>query len=195
MTDPAPPPAPTLPVSPGGLRDPWVRPGLALLALFTVGAVLLYRAAPRSAAEAAASGWVAVAPDAFTPRMARARERLEAALDAAARGDTAAAVARYVEGEQEAWSARERAPDAERGAQATELWAGMVLDRAELTLRAGTAPWWRADNTQLLGDALAAVARVQAVGARPGTRARADRLAEEIRRRQRPGPLEWIPGR
>ena len=193
VVEPGTPPAP--PGSPGGLRDPWVRPGLGLLAVLTLLAPLLYLASPQSAAEAASRGWVAVAPDAFTPRMARARERVEAALDATARGDTAAAIARYTEGEAEAWSARERAPTPERTTQATELWASMVLDRAGLMLRTGTAPWWRADNEQLLAEALAAVRRVQSVPTTPATRARAGRMAEEAQRRMRPGPLEWLPGR
>jgi hypothetical protein len=183
------------PPSSSGLRDPWVRPGLALLGLLTILSVLLYRASPQSAAEATSRGWVAVAPDAFTPRIARARERAEAAGDALARGDTAAAVARLAEGEAEAWSARDRAPDTAGAARATELWAGMVLDRAELMLRTGTAPWWRADNEQLLGEALAAVQRLQGVPLQAATRQRADRVAAEIQRRLRPGPLEWLPVR
>lgn len=177
----------------GGLTDPWVRPGLVLLAALSVLAVFLYTTAPQSTAEVTRRGWVAVAPDAFTPRMARARERVEAAQDALARGDTAAALARFAEGEEEALSARERAGDAERAARAAELWAGIALDRAELMLSAGTAPWWKADDTQLLTDALAIVDRVVGIVPAGPVRQRADRLAAEIRRRQRPGPLEWIP--
>lgn len=179
--------------SAGGLTDPWVRPGLALLAALSVLGVFLYTAAPQSASEVTSRGWVAMAPDAFTPRMARARERVSAAQDALARGDTAAALARFTEGEEEALSARERAGDAERAGQAAELWAGIALDRAELMLGAGTAPWWKADNTQLLNEALATVERVVALVPSGPARQRADRLAAEIRRRQRPGPLEWIP--
>lgn len=177
----------------GGMSDPWVRPGLALLALLSALAIFLYAATPQSVAEAGGRVGVALAPDAYTPRMARARERLSAALDAVARGDTAAALARYAEGEEEAWSARERAPDPVRAAAATELWAGMALDRAELTLRAGSAPWWRGDDAAMQAEALAAVQRVRAVPTDSATAARAARLEAQVRRRMRPGPLEWVP--
>ncbi|HEX8360713.1 MAG TPA: hypothetical protein VF613_11410 [Longimicrobium sp.] len=176
-----------------GLRDPWVRPGLALLAVLTVAAVLLYRGAPQSAAEVGGRTWVALAPDAFTPRVSRARERVQAALRAAAAGDTAGAIARFAEAEQEAWTARANAGDSTQTATATELWASATLDRAELMLRAGAAPWYRGDNTQLLQEARAAVQRVEGVPTAPATRTRATALAARIERQLRPGPLEWIP--
>ena len=184
---------PDPPSAAGSLRDPWVRPGLALLAVLTVLALFLYRAAPQSASEVRSSTWVAVSPDAFTPRMARARERVRAALQARAAGDTAGAVARYAEAEGEAWSARERASDTTQAVMATELWAGVVLDRAELMLTAGATPWYRGDDDQLLREALAAVQRVQSVPTTPQTRQRAATLAERIQRQLRTGPLEWLP--
>ncbi|HEU0052037.1 MAG TPA: hypothetical protein VFQ39_02625 [Longimicrobium sp.] len=183
----------TTPSSTESPRDPWVRPGLALLFLLTVGAVLLYRAAPQSAAEVGGSALVAIAPDAFTPRVSRARERVWAALQARAAGDTAGAIARYAEAEEEAWSARERAADSAQTSVATELWANTTLDRAELMLAAGAAPWYRGDNDQLLREAQAAVARVQSVPTASVTRQRAAALADRLARQLRTGPLEWLP--
>ena len=174
-------------------RDPLVIGGLALLAALTVGALLLYRGAPQSAAEVRGAAWVAVAPDAFTPRITRARERTRAAQQARAAGDTAAALARYAEAEAEALTARERAADSTQVAAATELWASSALDRAELMLASGATPWYRGDNDQLLNEALAAVRRVQAVPTAPATRQRAVTLAARIERQLRTGPLEWLP--
>ncbi|HEX5725511.1 MAG TPA: hypothetical protein VFX98_08590 [Longimicrobiaceae bacterium] len=178
-----------------GLTDPWVRPGLALLALLTALALVLYRNAPQSAGELRSRAWVALSPDAFTPRIARARERAQAAERARAAGDTAGAIARLAEGEQEAWSARELAAgtDTSRTRVATELWAGLALDRAELMLEAGARPWFRGDDDQLLREARAAVERVQAVPVPPPLQARARGIAERIRRELRPGPLEVVP--
>lgn len=190
---PASPPVPPAPAAPSGLRDPWVRPGLALLAVATVLAALLYRAAPQSAAEVRTGALVAVAPDAFTPHLSRARERVDAAQRARAAGDTAGAIARLAEGEEEALAARQRASDTTQTRTATELWAGMVLDRAELMLASGARPWYQADNDQVLTEALAAVRRAQEAPLAPATRARAAALDEKIRRQLRPGPLEWLP--
>lgn len=190
---PASPPVTPAPAASSGLRDPWVRPGLALLAVATVLAVLLYRAAPQSAAEVSTGALVAVAPDAFTPHLSRARERVDAAQRARAAGDTAGAIARLAEGEEEALAARQRASDTTQTRTATELWAGMVLDRAELMLASGARPWYQADNDQVLTEALAAVRRAQEAPLSPATRARAAALDEKIRRQLRPGPLEWLP--
>jgi hypothetical protein len=176
-----------------GLRDPWVLPGLALLLAATVLAVLLYRAAPQSAAEVRSSALVAVAPDAFTPHLSRARERLNAAQRARAGGDTAGAIARLAEGEEEALAARQRATDSTQTRTATELWANVVLDRAELMLASGAGPWYRMDNDAVLKEALTAVNRAQQAPLAPATRARAAALDERIRRQLRPGPLEWLP--
>lgn len=176
-----------------GLREPWVLPGLAALAVGTVFAVLLYRAAPQSAGEVGSAALVAVAPDAFTPRVARARERISAAQRARAAGDTAGAIARYAEAEEEALTARQHTADTTQTRTATELWASTVLDRAELMLASGAGPWYRADNNAVLAEALAAVRRVQAAPVTPATRARAQALAQRIDRQMRPGPLEWIP--
>jgi hypothetical protein len=181
------------PAPPHGLRDPWVIPGLALLAVLTAAAILIYRGAPQSAAEVGGRTWVAIAPDAFTPRVSRARERVQSALRAAAAGDTAGAIARFAEAEAEAWTARENAGDSVQAATATELWASATLDRAQLMLRAGAAPWYRGDNTQLLREALAAVQRVRSVPTTVATRTRANAVVAQIERQLRPGPLEWIP--
>jgi hypothetical protein len=122
MTSPGPAPQP--PASPSrppsrGLRDPWVLPGLALLAVLTILVVLIYASRPQSAGEVGGRALVALAPDAYTPRISRARERVKAGQDAAARGDTAGAIARYAEAEEEALTARERAGTPERTAEAS----------------------------------------------------------------------------
>ena len=198
MDTPAPTPAPPIAPPPAaadrlGLRDPWVRPGLALLAVLTVLAVLLYRAAPQSAAEVGNSALVAVAPDAYTPHLSRARERLDAAQRAKTAGDTAGAIARLAEGEEEAVAARQRASDSTQVRTATDLWANVVLDRAELMLAAGAGAWYQADNDQVLTEALAAVTRVQEAPLSPAAKARAAALDDKLRRQLRPGPLEWLP--
>ena len=163
------------------------------LAVLSLLALYLYASAPQSASEVRSAGWVAVSPDAFTPRVTRARERVQAALRARAAGDTAGALARYAEAEEEAWSARERAGDTAQAAVATELWASALLDRAELMLVSGATPWYRGDNDQLLREALAAAQRAQSVPTAPATRQRAAGLVSRIERQLRPGPLEWIP--
>jgi hypothetical protein len=183
------------PDRPSGPRDPWVLPGLALLAVLTVLVILLYAGQPQSAGEVGGRAWVALSPDAYTPRISRARERVKAGLDAAARGDTAAAIARYAEAEEEALTARERAGTPERTAEATELWAGIALDRAGLMLGAGATPWYRGDDNQMLGDAQAVVERVRTAPVSAPTKQRAEALAQRIERQLRPGPLEWVPGR
>jgi hypothetical protein len=185
--------APARDASAGSLRDPGVIPGLVLLAALTAGAVFLYARAPQSAAEVRSAAWVSVAPDAYTPRVARARERLSAALRARAAGDTAGALARYAEAEEEVLSARERAGDPARAAEAVEMWAGIALDRAELLLTSGARPWYRGDDDQRLNEALAAVGRVRAAPVSPPTKQRADAMAARIERELRTGPLEWLP--
>ena len=177
----------------GTLRDPWVVPGLVLLAVLTVFAALLYRAAPQSAAEVTSSAIVAVAPDAFTPHLSRARERIAASQRARAAGDTAGAIARLAEGEEEALAARQRANDSTQIRTATELWANVVLDRAELMMGSGARPWYRADDTAVLNEALAAVQRARTVPLTAQTAARARALDESIHRRLRLGPLELFP--
>lgn len=200
MNPAGPPPPPEAAAPPpsrasAGLRDPWVLPGLALLLVLTVLVVYLYASQPQSAGEVGGRAWVALAPDAYTPRVARARERVKAGLDAAARGDTAAAIARYAEAEEEALTARERAGTPERTAEATELWAATALDRATLMLGAGATPWYRGDDNQMLRDARTVVQRVRAAPVSAPTKQRAEALAQRIDRQLRPGPLEWVPGR
>lgn len=192
MDSPAPTPAAPAPAA-SGLRDPWVIPGLGLLAVLTILAILLYRAAPQSAAEVSAGALVAVAPDAFTPHLSRARERIAASQRARAAGDTAGAIARLAEGEEEALLARQLANDSTRVRTSTDLWANIVLDRAELMLTSGAGPWYRADNNAVLREALAAVQRARGVSLSPQTAARAAALEERINRQLRTGPLEWLP--
>jgi hypothetical protein len=198
MTDGAPTlAAPNDPPPPGrgtsGLRDPWVLPGLALLAVLTVASVLLYRTHPQSVAEVRSSALVTLAPDAFTPHVARARERVDAAQRAASTGDTAGAVARYAEGEEEALTARQHAADTTQTRTATELWASIALDRAALMFATGAKPWYQVDNDAVLNEALAAVVRVEDGPVLPATKQRAQALDAQIRRQLRPGPLQWLP--
>jgi hypothetical protein len=178
-----------------GIRDPWVRPGLALLVVLTVLVGILYANQPQTAAEVSGRAWVALSPDAYTPRISRARERVKAGQDAALAGDTAAAIARYAEAEEEALSARERAGTPERAAEAAEIWAGIALDRAGLMLAAGATPWYRGDNDQQLRDAKAVAERVRIAPVSAPTKQRARQLMQRIDRQLRTGPLEWIPGR
>lgn len=177
-----------------GLRDPWVLGGLGMLAVLSCLAVFLYAGQPQTAAEVGGRAWVAIAPDAYTPRISRARERVSAAIAAAAAGDTAAALARYAEAEEQALDARENAgQDSVRLVESTEMWAGIALDRAGMMLASGASPWYRADDKQRLNDALAVAQRVRAAPVAASTRARADALIARIQRQLRPGPLEWIP--
>jgi len=161
--------------------------GLSLLVLF------FYVGQPQSTAEVRGRAWVALSPDAFTPRISRARERVKSALDAAAAGDTAAAIARYAEGEEEALTAQQRAGTPQQAATATELWAGIALDRAGMMLAAGATPWYRGDDEQLLAEALATVQRVAAAPVSPAAKQRAAALDQRIQRQLRPAPLEWLP--
>lgn len=176
-------------------RDPWVAGGLGLLAVLTVAVVLLYRAAPQSVGEARSRSWVAVRPDAFGPRAARAEERLRAAQAAAEAGDTASALQAYATAADEARTAAEHASDDAERRIAAELWARAVLDRGALALRAADAPWWRRDDDALLHEALAQVRAVPGAPVSPDTRRRAEELALALERKLRPGPLEWLPPR
>ena len=178
-----------------GLRDPWVLPGIAAVLVGTFLSVYLYASQPQTASEVGGRAWVALSPDAYTPRLSRARERVAAGQAAAVAGDTAAAIARYAEAEEEALSARERADTPQRAAEALELWAGIALDRAGLMLGAGAKPWYRGDNNQLLSDARTIVQRVVAAPVAAPTKQRAQELDARIARQLRTGPLEWFPGR
>lgn len=177
------------------VRDPWVGGGLALLALLTVGTVLLYRGEPQSVAEARTGAMVAVRPSAFTPRIARAQELARAADAASLSGDTVGAMREYAAAAEQAWAARGFAETPTDTSTATELWADAVLDRSALMLGSASAPWWRRDDDAALQDALAQVERVVAVPTSPAARQRAQALAEAIRAKLRPGPLEWLPRR
>lgn len=177
------------------VRDPWVGGGLALLALLTAGTVLLYRGEPQTVAEARTGAMVAVRPSAFQPRIAAAGERVRAAESACVSGDTVGALREYAAAAEQAWSARGFASDPAETSAATEMWADAVLDRSALMLAAASSPWWRRDDDAALQDALAQVDRVLAVPTSPAARQRAQALAEAIRAKLRPGPLEWLPRR
>lgn len=174
-------------------RDPWIWGGTILLVLLSVAAVQLYRAAPRTAAEAGARAWLTVQPDAFTPRMTRAEQTLADAASLRGAGRDSAAAASYLSAAEGAWEARRHGRDAADSAAATGLWARALLDRGETLLAAGAAPWWRPDDDQILTQALASVDAVLEQQVPPETRARAERLRRELRSKLRPGPLEWLP--
>lgn len=175
-------------------RDPWVLGGLALLALLSLGAILLYRSAPQSLEEARTRTWVAAQPDAFSPQLRRAEERLRAAADAREAGSDSAAVVALAAAAEHARAARDLArEDTVRTAAATEVWAEAMLQRAELLLQLGTGRGLRRDDNATLSEALSLTEQVLAVPVRPATRERAEELRTAIARRLRFGPLEWLP--
>lgn len=178
---------------PASERDPWVIGGMILLLVVTLAGIQLYRSAPRSAAELGSRAWLSVSPNAFAPRIARAREAYQAAAGARAAGRDSAAVDGYAVAADLAAEARTVAKeDADRSA-ATELWASALLDRAELLLGLGAEPWWRPDDNRLLEQALSSVEQVMQTPMAPATRERAATLRRELRAKLRPGPLELLP--
>lgn len=169
--------------------------GLVLLAVLSVGVLLLYRGAPQSVAEAGARSWMSVRPDAFTPRFVRAEQSYVRAAELRAAGRDSAAAAGFADAAAGAWEARGRAGAEEQRARASELWATALLERGDILLGAGSTAWWRPDDNAVLEDALASVDAVLGVRTSPEIRRRADTLAAALRAKLRPGPLEWFPGR
>lgn len=176
-------------------RDPLVQAGLLLLFLLSAATVALYRSAPQSVADASSRAWVAARPDVFGSRMARGRERLRAATLLLQQGDSAGATRGFLEAAQHGWEARTLASEPVQASEATELWADALLQRAAVFLAAGTGPWWRRDDDEVLQMALAAVQEVLTVPTRAETRTRAEQMRTSIERQLRTGPLEWLPGR
>lgn len=173
--------------------DPWTVAGLVLLALLTLGAIQLYRSAPRTLAEARTGSWVAAAPKAASANLARARERLDRALEAAAAGNDSAAVAFDSAAAEHAWTAAAAASDATMREEAEELWAAATLHRADRLRILGTGTGLSPDDNATLRRALDLVLRVDSLSSLPQARARADTLRATIERQLRPGPLEWLP--
>lgn len=173
--------------------DPWTVAGIAFLALLTLGAIQLYRSAPRTVAEARTGSWVAAAPNAASANLARARERLDRALEAAAAGDDSAAAALDSAAAEHAWRASETASDAGTRDEAAELWAAATLHRADRLRVLGTGTGLTPDDNSTLRRALDLVLQVDSLSPLPHARARADTLRLTIERQLRPGPLEWLP--
>ena len=176
-----------------GGRDPWVIGGLFLLGLLTLAAILLYRSAPATLAEARTESWLAARPNAVGANLARARERLDAASrEAAVANDSLAAAFDSVAAEH-AWRAASLASDAGQRREALALWSEAMLHRAEMLRVMGTGAGFRADDDVILRRALDLVMRVDSISPFPAARARADSLRGEIERQLRVGPLEWLP--
>ena len=174
-------------------RDPWILGGLLLLALLTIAAVLVYRSAPRTLAEARTGSWLAASPNAYGANLARARERYEAALREAAAGNDSLAAATDSVAAEHAWRAAGLATEADDRREALRLWSQATLHRSDRLRIRGTGAGFRPDDNALLQQALELVQRVDSLSPFPGARARADTLRAEIQRQLRPGPLEWLP--
>lgn len=169
--------------------------GLGLLLVLSLGVVQVYRSAPQSLAEASTRSLVAARPDAFTPNLRRAEERLQAAAAAREMGSDSAANAAYAMAAEHAWRARDAAPDEAAIAAATELWAEAMLQRAQLLQEAGTGRGLRRDDNAILRDALTLAEQVLTVPTGPETRERAEEVQAAITRQLRFGPLQWLPQR
>lgn len=174
-------------------RDPMIAGGLALLAILSVLAMLLYRSAPATVEEARTRAWSSVQPEAFAPQISHARERLDAARVAAEAGSDSAALAAYDEAIQVGGTAWELAGADDQTAAATAVWAAATLESAEVLLRIGTGAALRADDNELLREALRRVEEVIASPVVAAVQERAVELRTRIERQLRPGPLEWLP--
>lgn len=188
-----PPPVVTAQTARLGGRDPWVIAGLALLGVLTLAAILLYRSAPATLAEARTESWLAARPNAVGANLARARERLEAASREAAMANDSLAAAFDSVAAEHAWRAASLASDAGQRREALALWSEAMLHRAEMLRVMGTGVGFRPDDDAILRGALDLVVRVDSISPFPAARARADSLRGEIERQLRVGPLEWLP--
>ena len=174
-------------------RDPVVIGGLVLLALLSIGAFLVYRAAPRTLAEAGTGSWLAARPNAAGANLARGRERLERAAQEAAAGNDSAAAEIDSVAAVHGWRAATLASTAAEQREAIDLWAQAMLHRAEMLRLMGTGAGLRPDHDPTLRHALALVMRVDSISPDRRTRARADSMRLVLERQLRPGLLEWLP--
>ena len=174
-------------------RDPVVIGGLVLLALLSIGAFLVYRAAPRTLAEAGTGSWLAARPNAAGANLARGRERLERAAQEAAAGNDSAAAEIDSVAAVHGWRAATLASTAAEQREAIDLWAQAMLHRAEMLRLMGTGAGLRPDHDPTLRRALALVMRVDSISPDRRTRARADSIRLVLERQLRPGLLEWLP--
>ena len=173
--------------------DPWVVGGLMLLALLSVGAILIYRSAPSSLAEARTESWFAARPNAFGANLARGRERLDRAYEEALAGNDSATITLDSVAAEHGWRAATLASDARQREEALALWAEATLHRAETLRVMGTGVGLRPDDNATLERALQLAIQVDSIGPRPTFRARADSLRVALERQLRLGPLEWLP--
>jgi hypothetical protein len=167
--------------------------GLVLLGALTLAAILLYRSAPATLAEARTESWLAARPNAVGANLARARERLDAASREAAMANDSLAAAFDSVAAEHAWRAASLASEATQRREALALWSEAMLHRAEMLRVRGTGAGFRADDDATLRRALDLVVRVDSISPFPAARARADSLRGEIERQLRVGPLEWLP--
>lgn len=174
-------------------RDLWVVGGLLLLLLLSIGAVLIYRSAPQTLAEAGTGSWLAATPNAAAANLARARESLERAHEAAQLGQDSAAVALDSVAAAHAWRAGELASDSATAMEALALWSEAQLHRADGLRILGTGGGLRLDDNAMLRRALEIVTELDSISPDPAVRARADSLRTVLERRLRPGPLQWLP--
>ncbi len=174
-------------------RDPVLIGGLVLLLLLTIGAVLVYRTAPRTLAEAGTGSWLAARPNAASANLARGRERLERAMLEAAAGNDSAAAAIDSVAAVHGWRAATLATTAAEQREAIGLWSEAMLHRAEMLRVMGTGAGLRSDDDPTLRRALELVLRVDSISPERRTRARADSMRLVIERQLRPGLLEWLP--
>lgn len=164
-----------------------------LLALLSVAAVLVYRAAPGTIAEARTESWLAARPNAVGANLARGRERLDRATREAAAGNDSVAAAIDSVAADHGWRAASLASNAEERQEALALWAAATLHRAEMLRIRGTGLGLRPDDDPTLRRALALVLQVDSVAPHPAASARADSLRQVLERQLRLGPLEWLP--
>lgn len=174
-------------------RDPWVIGGLLLLALLSIGAVLVYRSAPQTLAEAGTGSWLAATPNAAAANLARARERLERAREAAQIGQDSLAAAIDSVAASHAWRAAELATDSSSAIEAIAVWSEAQLHRAERLRILGTGVGLRLDDNETLRRAVDIVSQVDSISPDPAVRAHADSLRTVLERQLRPGPLRWLP--
>lgn len=175
------------------VHDPWLIAGLLLLALLSIGAVLVYRSAPQTLAEASTGSWLAATPNAAAANLARARERLERAREAAQLGEDSIAATIDSVAAAHAWRAAELASDSATAMEALAVWAEAQLNRAEHLRILGTGVGLRLDDNETLRRAVDIVNEVDSISPDPAARAQADSLRNVLERQLRPGPLRWLP--
>lgn len=173
--------------------DFWLIGGLVLLVVLSLGAVLVYRSAPRTIAQARTESWLAARPNAVGANLARGRERLERAAQEAAAGNDSAAAAIDSVAAEHGWRAASLAATRQERREGLSLWAAATLHRAEMLRIRGTGTGLRPDDDPTLRRALDLVVRVDSIASDGATRARADSLRLVIERQLRLGPLEWLP--